>query len=58
MESTRPNLTAEMSRAGCNPKAIVTATGYQNEAANRTVSQLKVTVDVERRPGNVFNVVF
>ena len=57
MESTCRNVTPEMSSAESTPKAIIAVTGYQSVTVNRTVDQLNVTTDVERRPWDVLNVV-
>ena len=43
MESTRRNLTPEMSRGFCSHKVIITATCYQKATAYRTVTKLKMT---------------
>ena len=43
MESTRQNLTPEMSRGFCSHKVIITATCYQKATVYRTVTKLKMT---------------
>ena len=48
MEMTRRNLAPEMSHVECIHKAIIAATGYQMATVYRTVTELKMTGDVQR----------